>query len=288
MHSFNSTMASSSSYAQNPAATIRLAFPTAPESSLGTLNLFILNNLLQYLCKCAQTHKSPISKTMNLLYVAIDPTLYGHYSGGKAYSNADYPFLLEVPDVPNYSGCTNTNDCANVKVTHSMALKQRNSVINMNSALIDAFLNLIPVALKQSYEQILMENPNSIFCKMLPGSWLSTAAHLRMTAKPIAPQWPYTDILHRGSNSLSCDCSGSGELHSPTSPSIPFPTMTSLTSAFASSIKLASLWRSTRPGSCAAITQPTAWSLPHSVPFGRPLSTLHHSRPPKPCNTAMA
>jgi hypothetical protein len=34
------------------------------------------------LCKCAQTHKSPISKKMNLLYVAIDPTLYRHYSGG--------------------------------------------------------------------------------------------------------------------------------------------------------------------------------------------------------------
>ncbi len=51
---------------------------------------------------------------MNLLYVAIDPTLYGHYSSGKAYSNADYPFLPKVMDVPNYNGCTDTNNCANV------------------------------------------------------------------------------------------------------------------------------------------------------------------------------
>ncbi len=94
---------------------MHLAFPTPPKPSFGTPNLFVLNNLLQYLCKCAQTHKSPISKKMNLLYVAIDPTLYRHYSGSKAYSNADYPFPPEVADVPNYSGCTDTNNHANVK-----------------------------------------------------------------------------------------------------------------------------------------------------------------------------
>ncbi len=36
----------------------------------------------------------------------------------------------------------------------------------MNSALINAFLNLIPVAFKESYMQIQMENPNFYFCKM--------------------------------------------------------------------------------------------------------------------------
>jgi hypothetical protein len=166
MLSFNTTMASSSSYAETPAATMRLAFPTPPKSSLGTSNLFVLNDLLQYLCKCAQTHKSPISKKMNLLYVAINPTLYSHYSGGEAYPDADYPFPPEVTDVPNYIGCTNTNNRANIKVTHGMALKQCNDIINMNSALIDTFLDLVPVAFKQSHKQIRMENPNSVFCKM--------------------------------------------------------------------------------------------------------------------------
>jgi hypothetical protein len=170
MLSFNTTMASSSSYAESPAATMRLAFPTPPKSSFGPPNLFVLNNLLQNLCKCAQTHKFPISKKMNLLYVAIDLTLYGYYSGGKAYPDADNPFPPEVEDVPNYSGCTNTNNCTNVKVTHGMALKQCNDVINMNSALIDTFLDLIPVAFKQSYKQIWMENPNSVFCEMF--AWL--------------------------------------------------------------------------------------------------------------------
>jgi hypothetical protein len=145
---------------------MRLAFPTLIKSSLGTPNFFVLNDLLQYLCTCAQTHKSPISKKMNLLYVAINPTLYGHYSGGEAYPNANYPFPLKVADVPNYSGCTDTNDCVNVKVTHGMALKQRNDIITMNSALINAFRDLVLVNFKQSYEKIWMENPNSVFCEM--------------------------------------------------------------------------------------------------------------------------
>ncbi len=98
MLSFNTTMASSSSYAETPAATMCLAFPTPPESSLGTL--FILDDLLQYLCKCAQTHKSPISKKMNLLYAAIDPTLYGPFSSGEAYPNGNYPFPLKLPMCP--------------------------------------------------------------------------------------------------------------------------------------------------------------------------------------------
>jgi hypothetical protein len=131
---------------------MHLSFPTPPESSLVTPILFVLNNLLQYLCKCAQRHKSPISKKMKQMYIAIHPTLYGHYSGGESYPNADYPFPTKVAEVPNYSGCNDTTDCANVKVTHGIAFKQRNNFIIINSTLIDAFIDLVLVALKQSYK----------------------------------------------------------------------------------------------------------------------------------------
>ncbi len=97
-------MSSSSSYAEILAANIPLAFPTPPKPSLGTLNLFVLNNFLQYLCKCAQTHKSPVSKKMNLPYIASDPTLYKHYSSGKANPDANYPFPPEVTNIPNKVG----------------------------------------------------------------------------------------------------------------------------------------------------------------------------------------
>ena len=112
----------------------------------------ILNDLLQYMCKCAQTHKSPISKKMNLFYIAIDDTLYAHYAGGNAYPDDNYSFPNEVADVPDYTGAVDVNTHAAIKTMHAMAQKRRNNVINMNTALIDAFLNLIPVVFKQSYE----------------------------------------------------------------------------------------------------------------------------------------
>jgi hypothetical protein len=107
---------------------------------------------------------------MILLYVAISPTLYGHYSSSEVYPKGNYPFFPEIVAVPNYRECTNTSDCTNVKVTHGMVLKQCNNLINMNSTLIDAFLDLVPAAFKQSYEQIQMENPDSVFCEIF--AWL--------------------------------------------------------------------------------------------------------------------
>ncbi len=92
---------SSHAYAETSSATIRAGFPTPPEPTLGAPNLFILNNLLPYICKSAQTHKSTISKKMNLIYVAVDPSLYTHYSAGKAYPQDMYPFPDNVNEVPN-------------------------------------------------------------------------------------------------------------------------------------------------------------------------------------------
>jgi hypothetical protein len=141
-------MSSSAAYVETPAATMHSAFPKPPDPSLGTPNLFLLNDLLQYMCKCAQTHKSSISKKMNLLYIAIDDTLYAHYASGEAYPDDDYPFPNKVTAVPDYTGALNANASAAIKTTHAMAQKLCNNVINMNTALIDAFLDLIPVAFK--------------------------------------------------------------------------------------------------------------------------------------------
>jgi hypothetical protein len=118
------------------------------------------------MCKCAQTHKSIISKKMNLLYVVVNPDLYKHYAGNKAYPDWDYPFPNEVPNVPDYTVAVDSNNRAAKKYTHGMALKKRNDVINMNAALIDAFLDLILVAFKQAYTQKRMEDPNAVFREM--------------------------------------------------------------------------------------------------------------------------
>jgi len=125
-------------------------------------------------------HKSPISKKTNLLYVAIDNTLYAHYAGVEAYPAGDNPFPPEPDDVPDYTGAVDANARAAIKTTHGLAQKRCNDVVNMNMVLIDAFLDLIPVAFRQSYEQIRMENPNSVFCEMF--SWFVTK-YGRMSAE---------------------------------------------------------------------------------------------------------
>jgi hypothetical protein len=150
-------------YAETSSATMRAGFPTPPEPSLGAPNLFILNNLLQYICKCVQMHKSTIFKKMNLHYVAVDPGLYTHYSAGEVYPTNDYPFPTDVDEVPNFSACNNDNDRVTAKKAHAILLKTRNDVVNMNAALIDTLLSLIPMAFKLLYEQERMMDPDAVF-----------------------------------------------------------------------------------------------------------------------------
>ena len=108
-------------------------------------------------------HKSTISKKMNLLYVAVDPGLYTHYSAGEAYPADDYPFPDDVDEVLNFSACNNGNDRAAAKITHTILLKTRNDVVNMDAALINTLLGLIPTAFKLLYKQERMMDPNAVF-----------------------------------------------------------------------------------------------------------------------------
>ena len=152
-------------YSEKSSATMRAGFPTPPEATLGAPNLFILNDLLQYICKYTQTHKSTISKNMNLLYIVVDPNLYLHYSAGEGYPVGSYPFPTDVDEVPDFSACTTNNDRAGAKITHAILLKTCNDAVNMNAALIDTLLSLISSAFKILYEQELIMNPNAVFCQ---------------------------------------------------------------------------------------------------------------------------
>ncbi len=69
------------------------------------------------------------SSMMNLLYIAIDDTLYAHYAGGKAYPDDDYPFPDKVTDVPDFTGAIDANARAAIKRTHTMAQKRCSNVL---------------------------------------------------------------------------------------------------------------------------------------------------------------
>jgi hypothetical protein len=100
---------------------------------------------------------------MNLFYVAVDPSLYTHYSTGKAYPHAMCPYPNNVNDVPNFTTCTNNNECAAAKIMQSVLLKMQNKIVNMNAALINNLLSLIPMAFKLLYKQEQIMNPNAVF-----------------------------------------------------------------------------------------------------------------------------
>jgi hypothetical protein len=142
---------------------MRAGFPTPLKSTLGAPNLFILNDLLQYICKCTQMHKSTISKKMNLLYVTVGPVLYTHYSAGETYPANNYSFPDDVDEVPNFSACNNDNDRAAAKITHSILLKTHSNVVNMNVVFNNTLLGLILTAFKLLYEQERMMDPNAVF-----------------------------------------------------------------------------------------------------------------------------
>jgi hypothetical protein len=111
-------------------------------------------------------HKSTIAKKMNLLYMAVYPSLYTHYSAGKAYPQDMYPFPDNVDEVlPNFTACTKDNKRAATKKLDAILLKMCNNVVNMNTALINTLLSLIPKAFKLLYEQERMKNPNAVFCQ---------------------------------------------------------------------------------------------------------------------------
>ncbi len=169
--------------------------PTPPEPTLGASNLFILNNLLHYICKCAQTHKSTISKKVNLLYVAVDPSLYTHYFPCKVYPHDMYPFPNNIDEMPDFTVGTNNNKRAAAKITHVILLKTQNNVINMNAMFINTTISSI---------SFLGVARAAILYLMLSHSWNRYAFHARYVGKCMFLSLPtHFDVLPR---TTSCRC----------------------------------------------------------------------------------
>lgn len=133
-------------YAPTTVTDMKAGFPTPPEhlTVIGTPTLHDLVQILIYLARCAQTHKSTISHNMNLLYVdvAMPPQVYAHYTQ-EAYPHGMYPFPPRPTDTPNFVGAHGATACENIKIQHALEVKRY--IQNMNTALIDTFLDLMPM-----------------------------------------------------------------------------------------------------------------------------------------------
>ena len=142
---------------------MKIGFPQAPEPTQGIPTLQSLIELLFHLCHCMQTQRSPVTATMKLLFCAAPPDVYAFLTA-EAYPATFVPFLPTVPDVPNYTACTNNNECATVKATHTINKKMWVVIVTMNTALANIFLNALSSQVRASFLQ--QRKPDIVFINM--------------------------------------------------------------------------------------------------------------------------
>jgi hypothetical protein len=102
---------------------------------------------------------------MNLLFCTAPPDVNAFLTAG-AYPAACVPFPTIVPNVPNYTECTNDTEHTTVKATHAIDKKTQLDIVTMNTALADIFLEALSLQVCASFLQRCLCEPNIIFIDM--------------------------------------------------------------------------------------------------------------------------
>jgi hypothetical protein len=147
------------------------AFPTAPTPIHGIPTLASLINMMMHMCHCLQTQKTPVSPTMNMLFLAASPDLYSYFPN-KTYPSSYFPFPKEVDDIPYFSVCTSNNKCKSHKATHARDQKTQTDIVTMNVVLSNVFLANLPKAICETHKPIRMKQLNTVFLHMF--DWFIT------------------------------------------------------------------------------------------------------------------
>jgi hypothetical protein len=141
------------------------AFPTAPTPIHGIPTLASLINMMMHMCHCFQTQKTPLSPTMNMLFLAASPDLFSYFTH-KTYPLSYFPFPKEVDDIPYFSVCTSNNKRKSLKATHACNQKTQMDIVTMNVVLSNVFLANLPKATCETHKPIRMKQPNTVFLHM--------------------------------------------------------------------------------------------------------------------------
>ena len=134
-------------------------FPAKPEPIRGEPTLLELLRILNYLVDCSQTHDTDISP-VNMMFVALPARLYSQYTATV------YPTQQAYADpgiMPNYAATINATERATAKATYEHAKKNFLEVKNMNKALSEVFLQLIPSEYTHEFREARRRNPNQSF-----------------------------------------------------------------------------------------------------------------------------
>ncbi len=102
---------------------------------------------------------------MNLLFCAAPKDVYAFLTT-EAYPMTFAPFPLLIPDVPDFSKCTDENKRTTVRAKHMLDKKMRANIITMNIALTNVFLDYLSSQVCTSFQQRCLCKPNIIFIEM--------------------------------------------------------------------------------------------------------------------------
>jgi hypothetical protein len=160
-----STSFNMSALMETSLTSMKATFPTAPELVQGIPTLQSLIELMLHMCQCAQTHKTPASKDMNMLFCAAVPDLYACFTK-EAYPKTFFLFPKEVEEVPDFNNCTDDNQRETLKSTHALAKKTRADIVTMNATLLDVFLANLPKLICDGYNPIRMGSSITVFLHM--------------------------------------------------------------------------------------------------------------------------
>jgi hypothetical protein len=192
----HSTSFNMSALTETSLTSMKTAFPTAPEPVQGIPMLQSLIELMLHMCWCAQTHKTPMSKDMNMLFCATAPDLYAFFTK-EAYPKEFFPFPKEVEEVPDFKNCTDNNQHEALKSMHALAKKTRGNIVTMNAALLDIFLANLPKLIHDSYNPICMGLPNTVFLHMfdcfIKKYGITTAEEREENQQRMAADWQPTN-----------------------------------------------------------------------------------------------
>jgi hypothetical protein len=180
---------------------------------------------------------------MNLLFCACPRKVYGFFTAVPYPTNFD-PFPQMVNKVPDYMGCVDENNRTSKHAKHALDKKTRADIVTMNAALTDVFLDALSLQVHASFQQRCLRQPNIVFVDMF--KWFvghygkTTAKDCDANRQCMAANWvPPTGLTPSPS-------AYSPVWHMPVARDTRWTTVTSLTSASASSSGTACMPRNTR------------------------------------------
>jgi hypothetical protein len=197
-------------------ADMKAGFPSAPKPIQGIPNLQSLIELLFHLCHCAQTHRSPASEAMNLLFCACPRNIYGFFTA-DLYPTNFAPFLPMVDKVLDYTGCVDENERASKHAKHALDKKTRADIVTMNAALTDVFFDALSLQVCTSFQQHCLRELNIVFVDMF--EWFvrhygkTTAKDRDANMQRMAADWHPVDgfdtlVLHLFTGVAYAGCTG--------------------------------------------------------------------------------